>query len=576
MAQLRVPMDYEQKINRSVRDLSTVRSTSIKTGVLYPIYFKKLYPHDSFDLDLSTLLQSNPLAGPLKGSYTLRLSVFFEPDSNLYGWLDNNTRLDTQSLLTRQRHYFDSDMLPTVFLSGEYENLVWRGSFMNYYGLGTGSVLYDLNGDGDPQVTKRRLSADRLLAYLDICRSYYLNRQTDSIPYIYNDAQDITRLNIGTVSAADLDDFFIELRRQNDGIKIAPFMDSTVAQAGLRGYLTSLDNGGLFCAQYEPDMLRNILFNVDTSKVNVVTSQNEQGNWQFSIDTLRFQNKMQRLVDRYDLSGGRFSNWLRTVWGSHPSKRMDIPQFIGTTSVIIDPNTVTSISNTYQGTLDNPSEIGSEIGQLAGNVNQSNYKKKDRNKNFHHHIHVQEPGTLVVIASLVPKVAYCNGIEREVTEQLFADDYKPTLSNLGYQPVPYSDYSLVPAISANRVQAGGLNADDEVGKQIAWMHLLSDVDRVYGEFDTGGTVESWVLTRRFFDVFKWNSDDTDYPQEALQRPRLWPVETRQRLPSYYVDPRDWNYMFAITDGRTDNYYLDVGIDIRAVRPIGKPFMPNLE
>ena len=73
---LRIPFDYKKNVNFSVRNMSVDKRMSIKPGTLVPIYFKKLYPGDKFDIDVSTLLQSNPLITPLMGEFVLRVSSF--------------------------------------------------------------------------------------------------------------------------------------------------------------------------------------------------------------------------------------------------------------------------------------------------------------------------------------------------------------------------------------------------------------------------------------------------------------------------------------------------------------------
>lgn len=577
---LRLPFDYKENVHYSVRNMSLDKRTSMKPGLLYPIYFKKLYPGDRFDIDIATLLQTNPLITPLMGEFVLRASVYFEPDSNLYGWLDNNTKLSTDDLLTRKRHTISGHDLPYwASINGEpsgVQNVVHRGSLLDFVGIPPVGQIVEYSEEVNPsdsvlqEPERFKICADRLLTYMDIIRTYYIASQTESIPFFYTSTTSVTDLNANEVYREALDDFFIYLRTQKDGIEIGRAMqDSWNGQ--LSNYFTVISRGGLFAAQYEPDMLRNILYNVDTSKVNVVSKLNSDGNYQFSIDTLRFQNKLQRLVDRYDLSGGRFSSWLKTVWGSRSSKRMDIPQFLGTTSVIIDPNTVTATSNTYTEVPDGD-DTGSVVGEMSGQINQSNYKRKNKDKNFSHYVHVEEPGTLCVIVSIVPKVDYCQGVERELREATFADDYKPQFAQLGYQDVPYSDYALIPVLDKNGIPASFPNPstilpDTVVGKQIAWMHLMSDVNRLHGEFATGGEVEPYTLRRDYFKVNSWNEDIGN---------NLIPKEVVVRKPSYYIDPRDWNYPFAITMPTYDNFFLQVGFNIRAVRPIGKRFMPTLE
>lgn len=575
MSKLRIPFDYKEDVPRSVRNLSTERFHSIQTGLNYMAYAKKLYPKDSFDLDLGSLLQSEALQTPLQGKYILRFSVFFEPDSNLYGWLDNNSKLTTSEIMAKRRHLLGPSIFPNATSLTEFQNMAQRGSLLNQYGFSSASIIANFS-DGEllPLYGDTGLRdydadwlfcADRILAYLDIMRCYYTHSQTIAIPYYRWAENDRSTNYIDFIPREEMDDFFIWLRQQSDGVVLERNNTNFVSQfPTISGWLSNISNGGNFCAQYEPDMLRNILYNVETSKVYVDITSNR-----FSIDSLRFRNKMQRLVDRYDLSGGRFSSWLRTVWGSNATKRLDIPQFIGTTSVIIDPRTITSVANTYSETAG----TGSEVGQMAGNVSQADFNDGRRGKNFHHYIHVEEPGTLMVIASLVPMVTYSQGIERELRENFFADDYKPQYAQLGYQDVPWSDYCSIPAMTNGTLDTVNPNIGPTtsintiVGRQIAWMHLMGDVSRCYGEFDEGGNNQTWVLRRRFANIpfDGWN--------EARTVPKNVEV-TRNNI--YYVDPRDWNYMFTIIDGSKDNFYLDLGIDIRAVRPIGKRYMPTIE
>ena len=326
----------------------------------------------------------------------------------------------------------------------------------------------------------------------------------------------------------------------------------------ISSYLYDICKGGLFCVPYLPDMMRNLLLQIESSKINVQVTDG-----QFSIDTLRFRNKLQRLVDRYDISGGRFSNWLRTVWGTSGGKRLDIPQLIGSTSLIIDPSNITSTANTYTDTASGAS--GSEIGQLAGNINQSNFKAKDRDKNFKFYFSSNEPGTLVCCVALIPKVDYSQGFDKGITDVLFADDYKPQFAQLGYQDVPFSDYTTISKINVADNVFPEPKLDDVVGKQIAWMSLMSNVNRVHGEFSSGGYYETWVLKRRYSSV-------NEYFDDARIKPRNVTIA----YPSYYVDPREYTYMFANTDFTDDNFMFQIAFDIRAIRPIGKRFMPTLE
>lgn len=551
---MRLPLDYKNDVPRSVRNLSHEKRTTFNAGVVIPIMFEKIYPNDKFEINFATLLQSNPLVAPLMGQYVLQTNFFFEPDSNLYGWLDNNDKLISSEILSKERHTLGPDFLPVASSDSFSDSnpgikypCVYRGSLLDYLGVSPCSVFpsgwFDTND----------ICADRLLAYLDIIRTYYMPSQTISVPFINN--LRISSSNQLFVKREDLDGFFKYLRMSDDGVNLTDNFADIIREFPTVSYLlSSIHYGGLFCSPYLPDMMRNLLLNLSSSKIKVDVENNA-----FSIDTLRFKNKLQRLVDRYDISGGRFSNWLRTLWGTNGGKRLDIPQLIGSTSLVIDPSNITSTANTYNN------DIGSDIGQLAGNVNQSNFKSKDRNKNFDFYFSSNEPGTLVCCVTLIPKVDYSQGLDKSLRDILFADDYNPEFAQLGYQDVPMSNYSTIPNVADGNYPSADFLLDDVVGKQIAWMPLMSNVSRVHGEFSDGGYYESWVLRRRFTIIDDFYDDFRTIPKNA-----------HATLPSYYVDPRDYTYMFANTDYGDDNFFFQIAFDIRAVRPIGKRFMPTLE
>ncbi len=554
---MRLPLDYKENVPRSVRNLSLEKRTTFNAGVVIPILFQKIYPNDKFEIDFATLLQSNPLVAPLMGQYVLQTNFFFEPDSNLYGWLDNNSKLLSSEILAKKRFTF-SQCIPSLspdggdYVAAQADYAVTRGSLLDYYGISPATFFTP----GEDMVSFPSFTADRVLAYMDIIRNYYMPSQSVSALYVRENRSENSQL--GAIGRDQFDNFFKFLRNQDDGFDLDNFPWSldeyNMPDIGM--FFEEMHKGGLFCVPYLPDMMRNLLLNIESSKINV-----EVQNGQFSIDTLRFKNKLQRLVDRYDISGGRFSNWLRTVWGTSGGKRLDIPQLIGSTSLTIDPSNITSTANTQSASGGDP------IGQLAGNINQSNYKGKNKNKNFKFYFSSNEPGTLVCCVALIPKVDYSQGLSHDLTDTLFADDYKPQFAQLGYQDVHRGYYTSIPTVTSNGTTSSTVEnpVDQVVGKQIAWLDLMSNVNRVHGEFAEGGYYQTWVLRRRYTHVTEWADED-----------RTIPKNSEYSMPSYYVDPRQYTYMFTNTNITEDNFFFQIAFDIRAVRPIGKRYMPTLE
>lgn len=553
MANINKPQNYVEQVRRSVHDLSTERRTTLHAGLNIPIFSRKMLPNDSISIDVATLLQSNPLVAPLMSQYKLRVALFFEPYSNLYGWMDNNTRESTEALLKKNHH---RACLGRVANTGGSSIFCGRSSLFEYCGV-PALAAFSYGDAVDPYY----MNLDRHLAYLDIIRNYYINRQEDSVPYIGN-----SFTNFDTVSVETLDNLFMDLRYLKDGFtwdRDASTPNAAALQWLVNEYLPNAyhyEFGGLFSALFEPDYFSNLLSNdVGTVKSNITVS--EDGT--VSMHEVYFQNKLQKLIDRFDVSGGVFSKWMRTVWGTNPNRRVDVPEIIGSVTSMINANNITTVANTYQDTTGD----GSAVGQLAGQINQHDNRWRDKNRKFQFDYHAREEGILMAVVTLIPCVDYDQGIDPDLLRTTFADDYKPQFAQLGFQDIPMDHYSVMPQLqynsSSNSIQTvpGQCPQDSgvSVGKQVAWLDMMTDWNRSYGEFSTSGMYETWTLKRRFWK----RATGADVPQSRIAITR-------------YIDPVEFQYPFVMQTIEDPNFFLQVGFDIRAVRPIIKQVMPSFD
>lgn len=511
-----------------------------------------------------------------------------------------------------------------------YGGVVGRGGLLDYIGIPPGY-------QGVPSSTfnpsfENEFLADFILAYYDIMRCGFMNTQTrvsdavnsSFIPVVGNTKDFVAAASAGPQSllgavgtftdfltSDDLDGFYRWLRNQEDGIHFSvdsDVVDSTSYDASLQQNPNPLSDpdkyyrwmfsklvayamqpsGGLCCAQFRPDVYRNLL-SVDVGKTKSYVST--MGG-QFSIDTLRFQNKLQRVIDRFDISGGRISSWLRTLWGVETRRNFATPELLGVVSHIMDAQTITAVSQT--------GEIGgdssTDVGTMRGNFSDA---KKHKRINFV----ATEPGTLVVIAQLVPIVSYSQNIDPALRHLNFADDYNPEFSQLGFQDVPMSDYTALPTSSEEELDIGSYTVDvenlapswqddtavlDEVlGRNIAFVHLMTSTNRTHGEFSNLGSRDYWVnqrrYTRYFQRDFKYQAArfvaNSEHPGESYYEfdgtKTGYSLGARNHI-SPYVDPLDYQYPFASQTFFDPHWYLDVWIDAKVTRKIGKRFMPNLE
>lgn len=664
---LRVPYKFTEDVGRSVHDLSAERRTTTHACVRIPLWFKKCTANDSYEIDFSTLLQSSPLVAPLMGKYHLQCQLFFEPYSNLYGFLDNNTQQSTAELLTNNHHRYDvyaetfrrsipsqigltavesyqgsgvksytwtinkSDYpngltIEPGFVVGrhslfEYLGLPAGSSYLSAYGQNLSGMQYQLSsmarkspdqfGSDDhisdsgindetwnsaslgnwPNSTVASdmytsqimfnpyLNLDRVLTYLDIMRTYYVNRQEQNAVYQIDASSSLGGQDTeATVSLDTLDDLFIKLRGYSSGQTFGGANDTPVHSSvqwlvneyiprAFQGYF-----GGLFNTMYEPDYFSNML----SSEVGKVYAKVSEG----TVHELYFANKLQKYIDRLDISGGIFSNWIRTTRGGNVSKRLDVPEIVGSITHVIDPQNITSVSNTYVAGPDSSS--GSSIGQLAGVVNKFDRMWKDNKDGvYSFDFHCPEDGYLMAIVSIVPCVDYTQGIDVDFMKSYFVDDYTPQFQRLGfmqYNPLEFnalpamgvtaedgtlkyrgltfgtSDFNQASYITTYKDVQATPEFSNVVGKHPAWLEMMTDVDKAFGEFSDGGIYESWILRRQFRKVASDGYTLTDITR--------------------YQSPLDFQYPFVAQSQYDPNFFLQLGVNCRAVRPIIKSIMPS--
>lgn len=413
-------------------------------------------------------------------------------------------------------------------------------------------------------------NADYLLTYLDSVRNYLVNNQYASIPYSYalpslDFEYDIpagtaipngTKVRIVNLSLSAIDEFFMTLRQRENGTDLLLHCMST-NNYEIACWLLSLRFGGMFFAQYERDMLTTLMYNGSQSEVLI--NLDENGN--FSINQLRFANRYQLMQDRADIAGGRYRDRLRTIWGSEDHSKLDIPQLVGVNSYRISPRGVVSTADTY----DPDTGTGNSAGQLNGVVNTDSHSK------YKHSIYTEDDSILMFMVQLVPDVVYSNGIGKGLDVHLFDDEYTPQFDQLGFQDVPLYKYNALPSYTAQSGELDSANTDlvKVVGKNLAFIDLISNVGRVHGKFANDEYFESWVLKRTF---------DTPIEVEVVDDyndPSFVTIGNPVKGISPYANPYEYQYPFTLIGVDDPNFVFMFGLDIRAVRSKGKSYMPTL-
>lgn len=161
---------------RSTHDLSYTWRSSMASGTLVPFMNIPALPGDSFDINLNCEVLTLPTIGPLFGSYKVQLDVFSVPirlyNARLHmnelgiGMDMSNVHLPQLSVLARKYG------AATQYLDDNFQ--VNPSSLLKYLGIsGVGK------GVGTNTSLERFFNAVPFLAYWDIYKNYYANKQEE-------------------------------------------------------------------------------------------------------------------------------------------------------------------------------------------------------------------------------------------------------------------------------------------------------------------------------------------------------------------------------------------------------------
>lgn len=87
------------KVGRSNHNLDKAIMFSFSPGTARPIWSRDVLPKDHWEISFNASIESLPMLAPLYGSFKATWAFYFEPWSNIYGWMDNNIRQSTQQII---------------------------------------------------------------------------------------------------------------------------------------------------------------------------------------------------------------------------------------------------------------------------------------------------------------------------------------------------------------------------------------------------------------------------------------------------------------------------------------------
>lgn len=256
--------------------------------------------------------------------------------------------------------------------------------------------------------------------------------------------------------------------------------------------------------------------------INAITAI-DTSSGSFTLDTLNLAKKVYTMLNRIAISDGSYNAWIQTVYTSGGLNHVETPVYLGGSSLEIE----------FQEVINNSGSEDQPLGTLAGRGIATNHK--GGNIIFK----ADEPGYILCITSITPRVDYFQGNDWDIYLNTMNDLHKPQLDGIGFQD------RLFQNINAN---ANITDLKKSIGKQPAWVEYMTNVNKTFGNFALIEN-EGWMcLNRVFGDINTYTT---------------------------YVFPDLYNNIFADTDITAQNFWVQIAFNMEPRRVMSAKVIPNL-
>lgn len=320
-----------------------------------------------------------------------------------------------------------------------------------------------------------------------------------------------------------------------EGNLTAPYLKNLIGRDTT--YFSENSQYGLAIKTYQSDLFNNWIQTdwIDGENgINAITAV-DVSDGKLELDTLILAKKVYNMLNRIAVSGGTYNDWVETVYSTNYINRSETPEYQGGMSSEVQ----------FQEVISNSASEGEPLGTLAGRGVQTGKKGGKIT------VKVTEPAYVIGICSLTPRVDYSQGNDFDIMLDNLDQIHKPALDAIGFQ-----DLLSWKLDAASLVWGNGNVREYSIGKQPAWIDYMTNFNRTQGNFAAGQS-ESFMVLNRIYE-----SRITEDGQPEINA-------------STYIDPAAYNYVFADTDYEAMNFWIQMGIEIKARRKMSAKMMPTL-
>lgn len=493
--------------NRSGYDKSYHNIFTGVVGDLIPIACEEVIPNHAVNKKFAISTQLPPLASDTFMRLTQRTEAFFVPTRllmrNYDKWITRNHKIEVIN------NNVESDVTIAPPCISVPLSRCKAGSLMDYLGIMTSKSLHDLAEESnvDPRVV---VSAFPVLSYLLVWDEWYRNSLVQkSVFYTDLDYPDsFTGYSLSMMKA-------VTPISSRAGVSITGNVDVGKFITA-SGYVFQLADGSdaldLRKRNFPLDYFTAATPQPQNGDASVIRLDTSGDSAEISISAIRAANSLQQFEERQNLAGNRLVDFVKAQYGANLKDSIaQRPVLLGSASFDVYSKGIyqsSQVTNMDMGNENNPfNSVGVRYGSAYAEG--SDFIIKD--------FVAQEPGYILIMTSLVPRVTYGSGLKRYLSHYVSADSQgdmaNPILQNVGNQPIYQRELN-----DRNIFGLAETDFDAVFGYSDRYAEFKSNNDEIHGLIRDGYSLESFALQRNFHaQSVEISSDFLQIPADYLDK-----------------------------------------------------------
>lgn len=467
---------HKSGFDKSFRNLLTA-----PVGTLVPVLVDEVIPGSNVHLKALVSGSMAPLATDTFMNVEYRMEAFFVPYRVLYrgfeDWLTQNENVYLDDITSSA-----VPAIPAFCLhnhDGGFVEDVGPGSLLDYLGYKDISEFY-------PRDYTQRINIFPMLAYHKIWSDHYRNAlvQKDCFAKPF----------IGTGYALEDADYLaaaLPFVAFDPSFTSIPSIGEYVYDSDTNAYVATTQ--GTLADGVKLSELRQRNFDNDYFTMAQPTPQ--QGNEQkvefstsgstgsFTIGQLRAANSLQQFAELNSLAGPRMVDYVKAHYGANLSDG------VSQRSIYLGRQKMTVYSKgVYNSQNDDPSiyQANNPFASIGSKYGSPYFADSG---NLIDNFEVNEPGVIMVLGSVVPRVTYSTGVSRYLTHHYTSDQQRvniadPLLQNVGNQPI-------------YKHELDGYTDTAVFGYIDRFAEWMTKNDEVHGLIRDGSSLQAFALQRTF-------------------------------------------------------------------------------